>query len=716
MHMALITVKRQLNSLSLKSLLSGGVWIVLLLIGGGCAGATVSIPQANQGELDLTEWNFQTQGNVALDGEWEFYWQQLLTPNDFSSNTGLSEQMLWGDAPQPWTRHDIGETALPGTGHATYRLRFKVADTPNRYGLFMRDLNIASKVWLNGELIAANGVVGPNQDQSRPRNIPQVPFFTLSQPNNELVIQMANYYHRHGGILTSQILGLEANIRRDVIQRRFLDTFLLGSLMIMGLYYLGLFYFRNKETFTLLFSIFCLLMSLRVITTGTYLLVTVQPNFPWIWLVKVEYLTFYLGVPVLLHFFTRLYPLEFSQIIRTGTYVIAGAFALIVVFTPPAFFTTLLVSFQIITLIIALYLMGSLLRATLNRRNGALLLIIGVIILFVGFLNDVLHANYIIQTMLLSPLTFLIFIIFQSVVLSSRFSYAFTQVETLSADLQGLHQRLEQQNRDLEDTVAKRTEALVRANTQMKNELGLARQVQRGLLRSPKYDDDLVRIRCYSNAMNEVGGDFYSYHSRHTDIDERYIIAVGDVSGKGVSAALLMAAALAQFDVSLSNNLSPAERVVYLDHMLLPYAKPRRLNCALCYVELDYNTETKKWDLQAVNAAAVPPYIKRNGGSLETTEIGGFALGQGLAKTKGYPDYKTTLETGDLLILVSDGILEAQTGEGDILGFDRLEHILAATPSSNAEDALTYIRQNVFEFTKRAAQQDDYTIVVLEIL
>src|SRR5882724_443715 len=81
-------------------------------------------PVARQGELDLSAWNFQKDGNLPLEGEWEFYWDRLLTPADFKNRTQplpTGFAMVTGE----WNSQVIGNRKFPGQGYATYRLRVK---------------------------------------------------------------------------------------------------------------------------------------------------------------------------------------------------------------------------------------------------------------------------------------------------------------------------------------------------------------------------------------------------------------------------------------------------------------------------------------------------------------------------------------------------------------------------------------------------------------
>lgn len=266
--------------------------------------------------------------------------------------------------------------------------------------------------------------------------------------------------------------------------------------------------------------------------------------------------------------------------------------------------------------------------------------------------------------------------------------------------------------------------------TTLQRELAIAQDMQASLLPPSKPDWKTLDVVCFSTPAKEVGGDFYTYHAFKTG---HFVFAVGDISGKGVAASLLMATSLSQFDSSLSLDLSPTERMMHLDKNISSYTQPRHQNCAMCYVEIISDSSSKTDNqktslLYVVNAGCIPPYIRRSDGSVEHFIIGGFPLGTGFGVTLGYEQHIFELLTGDMVILTSDGIVEANNEENELLGFDNLEQIIkdfvppVSTPStqgekqiSEVESMLEYIKQRLFDFTGHADQHDDMTIMVIQI-
>jgi serine phosphatase RsbU (regulator of sigma subunit) len=248
----------------------------------------------------------------------------------------------------------------------------------------------------------------------------------------------------------------------------------------------------------------------------------------------------------------------------------------------------------------------------------------------------------------------------------------------------------------------------------LRRDLALAREIQKSLLPEPAPRWDGLDLRCFSSSALEIGGDFYTHRasSNARVLLSKYVLAVGDVSGKGVSAALLMATTLSRFDAALSLKLGPAELLAHLDRELLPYTKPRRQSCALCYVEV-VGVNTVRPLLRTANAGCVPPYLKHADGSVEWIDTGGPPLGQGLGARNGYREVVRPLAAGDLVVLTSDGVVEARDHDDELFGFSRLEAAIADGPAQSPEAMLERLRSEVAAFLGDREPHDDLTIVVL---
>lgn len=269
----------------------------------------------------------------------------------------------------------------------------------------------------------------------------------------------------------------------------------------------------------------------------------------------------------------------------------------------------------------------------------------------------------------------------------------------------------------------------------IEQELRLARTIQQNLLPPsiPAWSD--INVICYTASAHEVGGDLYVYHAFHPSKtsaqaeNPKYGLALGDVSGKGTPAALLMAVSVSTFHATVWQSLAPPTLLARMDQTLMAYTKNGKQNCALVYVELERLQDSTQYALTAVNAGCIPPYIKRADGSVEFEEFGGFALGQGLGEKWGYEAQTVQLQTGDMVILTSDGVVEANNEAGEMLGFERLEQIVRqfepseqlteqrsiVSGQNGAKAMLAHLKQELFTFIGQAELHDDMTMMVIQV-
>jgi serine phosphatase RsbU (regulator of sigma subunit) len=276
--------------------------------------------------------------------------------------------------------------------------------------------------------------------------------------------------------------------------------------------------------------------------------------------------------------------------------------------------------------------------------------------------------------------------------------------------------------------IRKVNEQLKTLNIRLQDELTLARQIQQSLLPPARPDWFGLDMLCYSQPAREVGGDLYAYHAfdSRQDVEPtlKYVIAVGDVSGKGMPAALLMAVSLASFRSIVGSGLAPGELLARMDGVIATYTQTNQQNCALVYTEISRTfpqiiTETWEGDsiytLHATNAGCITPIIKRGDGRVEWVDIGGLPLGIGLGADVGYREATLRLGKGDFIILTSDGVIEARDEANHLLGFDRFEQMVKHGPNSSAEAMLEYLKREVFNFTNGTELQDDMTLVVVRV-
>lgn len=415
---------------------------------------------AKKGVLALQHWNFDQMPQLKLNGEWEFYWQQYFSPKDFHTRKNTPNSHLV-TLPQIWAQHNLSDITLSSKGYATYRLTIRLPSQTPPLALKISSISTAYVLYINGKKTSTVGHTGKNQKTSVPSYKPQIIALPLDQPSIELVLQVANFHHNEGGVWTPLILGTSTSIRTKWQKATMTDLFLTGSILIMALYHLGLYFIRRREKSPLYFSLFCLFIALRIITTENYL-ITYIVDLPTGFLIRLEYITFFTGGLFFARFVYSIFPRDFHAKIVDVYQVFALIYTLLTLFTPIAFFTSLVTYFQLLTVLAGLYVLVMLIFATFKKRESSIPFLIGWLIMFATIINDILYTNYILHTGYFAGFGLFSFIFSQAFLLSSRFSKAFVQTEKLTKEL-------DYTNKNLERIVANRTASLQEANEELQS-------------------------------------------------------------------------------------------------------------------------------------------------------------------------------------------------------------------------------------------------------
>ncbi len=240
----------------------------------------------------------------------------------------------------------------------------------------------------------------------------------------------------------------------------------------------------------------------------------------------------------------------------------------------------------------------------------------------------------------------------------------------------------------------------------MRSELAAARTIQLSLLPHSTPQLPNLRVAGVSLPAKEVGGDFFSYHSF---ADGRLGVAVGDVSGKGIPAALLMALALNTFEALVDVYDDQGALLNACNVSLAPRMMQSKQNAAFLSVVVD----SARYEAVVANAGLIAPLLWR-AGSLCYVES--FGLPLGALDSASYNQQIVALRPGDCMLLVSDGVVEAMNSAQELWGFERLEATFAAAGGEHPGKVVETILLQLRAFTGDAAQHDDMTMVVLQVL
>jgi serine phosphatase RsbU (regulator of sigma subunit) len=242
--------------------------------------------------------------------------------------------------------------------------------------------------------------------------------------------------------------------------------------------------------------------------------------------------------------------------------------------------------------------------------------------------------------------------------------------------------------------------SLMRQSTEQ--ELRLARSIQRASLPEEVPTLEGWQISPFYRPAREVGGDFYDFFELP---DGRLGIVVGDATGKGVPAALVMASTRSMLRaVAQASNYSPGEVLRRVNDPLVTDIPPNMfVTCFYCILD------PKSASLSYANAGHDLPYVRR-GGDCEELMARGMPLG--LMPGMNYEEKEIALDAGEVAFFYTDGLLEAHAPDGEMFGFPRLRALIA---EHGEERSLgDFLLEELYSFVGEGwEQEDDITLLTL---
>ncbi len=238
----------------------------------------------------------------------------------------------------------------------------------------------------------------------------------------------------------------------------------------------------------------------------------------------------------------------------------------------------------------------------------------------------------------------------------------------------------------------------------LEHELQLAMEIQQRFQPTAPpivqgYELQGISFSCY-----EIGGDYYDFIER---ADGRLVVALGDVSGKGTAAALLMSSLHAAVHAQAASHSTLVETITAVNKYLAENIPSNRF-VTLFYAELD----PKSGSLSFVNAGHNPPLIVHESGTVEHLAAGGLPLG--IIPHAEYREGRTQLQHGDVLVIYSDGVSEAVSPSGEEFGPERLYDVVAQNLKASASGIRDRIESALTKFAQGTPANDDITLVIVK--
>ena len=527
-------------------------------------------PEARKGEIDLRSWDFNTDGIVKLDGEWEFYYGRLVSPSGFLQDQAI-QSTGYMDVPGVWSAGGDDERSFSPKGCATYRLRVLLPDSSCQYAFKLLDAATAYRIHVNGKPIASNGIVSCTEENSRAEYHPQMallpPGIWDTVPGRskylDIVVHVSNHHHIKAGLWESIRFGPVADIVENHTGRVTMEMAVLAVIMIMVLYHLGLYILRRRDPSTLLFSLMGMVLGVRELVMGERMLVQWIPQIDFQLLSKIEYTASYTNITFIALFVGSLFPGDMPRWMR-NVYIAIGVFiALLVATMPMDVYAHARILYDLFVLGGGVVIIGVILRSIIRGRNEAYIALVGMLGLYGTAINDVLYNNQVINTFNMASLGLLFYILSQSYLLSRRFSNAFDTVETLSHELVKKNEELTSMDRIKDEFLANTSHEL---RTPLNGIIGILDSVLDGTVGSltPRQRQNLslvnVSARRLASLVNDIL-DFSKMKNGSIVLQERPV----DLYSLTDLVLMVQAPMASARNIRLVNNIDPCQSPVLGD-------------------------------------------------------------------------------------------------------------------------------------------------------
>lgn len=413
-------------------------------------------PKAKAGQLNLTHWDFEDYGSIELSGEWYFFWEQLL--DSIPNIDSPSFQMV----PGTWNTATIQKETFPKFGYGSYGLVLtrdsSSLEVWNHMALHVLTEGLAHAIFVNGKKVGGSGIVGDSRDSYIPEYKPYVADDVVLRPGrNEIIVQVANYDYRKGGFWSNIRLGTEKEIRYIRTKQHNIDYFLIGCLLIMFLYHLGIYGLRKHEPSALWFALSCLVAAGRISAIGEYLVAGI-PYITWGGVVRLEFISPFLAMGFFMKYVEAIFPNEVKKWVVSSIFNVSVGLGIFTILAPVSISNYTVPYFEGTLVLSVIYLLYVVFLAMKRSRDGADLFFFGLFLLAVLVINDVLHNRNDIDTFNAIPYGFFAVLFIHSFLLAKRFSDSFASSERFAWELN-------RANHELELKVKTRTEQLQRERT-----------------------------------------------------------------------------------------------------------------------------------------------------------------------------------------------------------------------------------------------------------
>jgi diguanylate cyclase (GGDEF)-like protein len=375
-------------------------------------------------------------GITKLKGDWEFYWEELLYPEDFQNESLQDKGVLF---PVP------GELkGYPSDTYGTFRTKITVDEPSKSYGLKIPYFSSANRVWVNGEEVFASGVVSDTKENYIPKYMPGEAYFVPGNEEVEVVIQISNFHHRR--IKLKNVLFGDADAIKSLTQRNLIkESTLAGGLILISVYYAVLYFIQNKEKASIYLSLLSFVVAIRGTILTEKIVLHLFPGISGEFLMKLGFLPSFLFLPLIALYIKEVFKIKEIEKFEGLLQKSLIAFVLLVLFTPGKVYDLAFNVLNFVFVPVAFYIVFVMFyNKEYRKMRGYQLMVSGSIILFLTALNDILSEFDVIKTPEMFTTGMFVFILIQAVFLAWELNHNLEEkIKERTYELENLNKKLE---------------------------------------------------------------------------------------------------------------------------------------------------------------------------------------------------------------------------------------------------------------------------------
>lgn len=359
------------------------------------SGSAARTPSITNGTLNLASWDFDKDGLISLNGNWDFYWNRLLSYQNLKIDT---QTPAAGKVPGVWNRYDVSGGHPSGSGMATYRLHVVNAVPDQKLAINVQSVSTAYRLYVDDTLVLSTGRLSTDGGYY-PEYGYKSAEFTVPGAQFDILVQVENHVYAKGGIWQAIRLGTPVSMTRLATFHTQRDFFTLGCLFMAGVALLIVIVFMKGHRNAAYLLAATVLMSVRVTFHGSYAVYTFFPDVPFGTIIRADYLTIILAPLFVTCFIQSLTGKKMGKAAWFSVlffYLGAGIFTLL---APLNILTGCVFAYEAVLLLLSLYC-AFLMAESWNSQTEVRVVTVGVVTLLIFSIHDALYQASVIDSLI----------------------------------------------------------------------------------------------------------------------------------------------------------------------------------------------------------------------------------------------------------------------------------------------------------------------------